>query len=103
MVQADIYAASRDRVAFLLVLDLRARNAGSHRKVRGSGRKSAKPNAMELQSLYSLGDSFWMEQLPRDPDLPEAQPSVVVVGLVPGNRCLPSSTTIYSQRPAAER
>jgi hypothetical protein len=99
--QSDVYATAADRVSFLMVLDLRARNAAGHRqifKATGTARAATTPN-----SLYHLGDSFRLESLPDDPDVPNATSKVVVLGLVPGNRPLPSSMSTYSSRPASAR
>ena len=54
-------------------------------------------------ALYHLRDSFWVESLPADPEIPDATSKVVVVGLLPGNRPLPSSMSTYSKRPASAR
>ena len=54
-------------------------------------------------ALYHLRDSFWVESLPADPEIPDATSKVVVVGLLPGNRPLPSSMSTYSKCPASAR
>jgi hypothetical protein len=85
LTQPDRYAADRDRLAYLLILDLREVNAGG-----------------EI-GLYSLRQSFWVDGLPVDPQITGAQPNGVVVGLFPGNQPKPSSTTTYSRRPRSSR
>jgi hypothetical protein len=100
--QTDIYASVRDRVAFLIILDLRDANSG--RPPKKSGRKTAAnktDESKELYSLYSLKDSFWVDGLSGDPHLQNPQKNSVVVGLVPGNRPKPSSTTRYSRKPSS--
>ena len=67
LTQPDRYAADQDRIAYLLVLDLRAENARAR------------------TPLYSLRESFWVDGLPTDPQITGAQPNAVVVGLFPGN------------------
>jgi hypothetical protein len=54
-------------------------------------------------ALYHLRDSFRVESLPADPEIPNATSKVVIVGLVPGNRPLPSSMSTYSRRPESAR
>ncbi|MHB1032971.1 MAG: hypothetical protein ACYC0X_34955 [Pirellulaceae bacterium] len=98
--QADVYASARDRVSFLMILDLRASNAAAHQTNQRAARKRGEKH--EPVSLYSLEDGFWIEVLPADPQLPESTPKVVIVGLVPGNLPLPSSRTAYSRRPRAK-
>lgn len=99
--QSDVYATAADRVSFLMVLDLRASNAAGHREhakaARGTGDRRM-PAA-----LYHLRDGFRIEMLPPDPDIPDATSKLVIVGLVPGNRPLPSSMSTYSRRPASAR
>ncbi|HEX2211797.1 MAG TPA: hypothetical protein VHG93_29185, partial [Longimicrobium sp.] len=85
LTQPDRYAADRDRIAYLLILDLRA------------------DNAQARKALYSLRESFWVDGLPIDPQITGAQPNAVVVGLFPGNQPKPSSTTTYSRRPRRKR
>jgi hypothetical protein len=100
--QTDIYASVRDRVAFLMILDLRDANSG--RLPKKVGRKTTSnrtDEADELYSLYSLKDSFWVDGLLGDPQLQNPQKNAVVVGLVPGNRPKPSSTTRYSRKPSS--
>jgi hypothetical protein len=99
--QADTYAAARDQVTFLLVLDLRASNAAAHRKIRGKGR--TRRAQTPVYAAYSLRDSLWVDRLPTDPGVPHAMPNVLLVGLVPGNQCLPSSKSVYSERPTKAR
>lgn len=84
LAQPDRYAADRDRLAYLLILDLREGNASG-----------------EL-ALYPLRESFWVDGLPVDPQITGAQPNGVVVGLFPGNQPKPSSTTTYSRRPRSK-
>ncbi len=101
--QVDTYAAMRDRIAFILVLDLRDIHAGSASQKAMGKRKKSQPvtdQVVEQYSLYSLQESFWIDQLPVDPQIENAKNNAVVVGLVPGNRSKPSSTTKYSQKPA---
>lgn len=98
LTQPDIYASATDRVAFLLILDLRDSHARGNRKT--GGRKAP---AGEKYALYGLSASFWIDSLPPDPQVSAACPNAVIVGLIPGNRLRPSSTTIYSQRPAEAR
>ena len=85
LTQPDRYAADRDRIAYLLILDLRA------------------DNAQAQKALYSLRESFWIDGLPTDPQISGAKPNAVVVGLFPGNQPKPSSTTTYSKRPRLNR
>lgn len=85
LTQPDRYATDRDRVAYLLVLDVRAEHAAAE------------------TALYSLRESFWLDGLSTDPQIVGAQRNVVVVGLFPGNQPKPSSTTTYSRRPRARR
>lgn len=101
LAQSDIYATAADRIAFLIVLDLRASNAAGHQVQRRAARKSE--SNLTVPGLYHIRDSFWVESMPADPDLPTATTKAVVVGLVPGNRPLPSSMTTYSKRPASAR
>jgi hypothetical protein len=56
-----------------------------------------------LAAFYHLRDSFWVESLPADPEIPDTTSKVVVVGLIPGNLPLPSSMSTYSKRPASAR
>lgn len=99
--QPDVYAAVTDRVSFLLVLDLRAANAAGHRARKKAARKSgSKPT---VSGLYHLRDSFRLEVLPADPDLPDSTSKVVIIALVPGNRPQPSSLSTYSKRPQSAR
>jgi len=101
LTQTDIYAAATDRVAFLMVLDLRHNNAAGHVNHAKKRRRSGQPE--EHSSLYSLEDGFWVDTLPLDPQLPHMKTKAVIIGLVPGNRPRPSSTTTYSKRPATAR
>jgi hypothetical protein len=97
LAQVNIYAASTDHVAFLMILDLRAVNAAGHvAQAKPRRRRNLPP---ENISLYSLGEGFWLDTLPLDAQLPQMKSKVVIVGLVPGNRPRPSSTTTYSSRP----
>ncbi len=82
LAQADRYAASRDRVGILAVLDLRV-----------------EPTDPAL-AMPHLSETFWVDQLMPDPMIANAVPSVVVVGLFRGNRHLPSE---FSERPAPPR
>lgn len=125
LTQTDEYAAVRDGVAALMILDLRAENAigdvasddaaaagrPSATSGRGRGadkrsgaravRRPARPTSR--RSLYSLRESFWMDGLAPDPQVVGARLKAVIVGLVPGNRPKPSSTTVYSRRPSGAR
>ena len=101
LTQPDIYAAATDRVAFLMVLDLRDSNAAGHADHAKKRRRGGQP--ADHTSLYTLEDGFWVDALPPDPQLPHMKTKAVIVGLVPGNRPRPSSTTTYSERPAAAR
>lgn len=98
--QVDVYASVRDRVAFIMILDLRGTNSGQILKKSRKNYANASQEIYEPYSLYSLKDSFWVDGLPRDPHLQSSQGNVVVVGLVPGNRPKPSSLTRYSRRPS---
>ncbi|MEW4490892.1 hypothetical protein AB1L42_22615 [Thalassoglobus sp. JC818] len=99
--QPSDYSSARGRVTFLLILDLRIQNAASHKdNVKAS--KGMK-NKQSPRSLYTLNDSFWCESLEVDPDIENGERTVVVIGLVPGNRPKPSSQTTYSQRPRSAR
>lgn len=102
MSQVDTYASVRDRVAFLIVLDLRAANAG-HQNKKPSTRKGSQrvevDESYKHYSLYSLTHSFWVDGLSVDPYIQNAPKNAVVVGLVPGNRLKPSSMTEYSRKP----
>jgi hypothetical protein len=100
LAQADVYAAATDRVAFLMVLDLRDVNAASHAKQAKQRRRQKQ--APVHQSLYTLDEGFWVDALQLDSQLPHVQPKAVVIGLVPGNRPRPSSTTTYSARPSTK-
>jgi hypothetical protein len=97
--QPDDYAAARDGVAFILILDLREENAAGHQKARRKGQGSPASSAPSPVSLYALPESFWIDGLAPDPQVVGAQQKAVVVGLVPGNRSLPSSKTTYSRAP----
>jgi hypothetical protein len=96
--QVDAYATARDRVAALLILDLRKSNAAGHLKRRRALRKEGAAPAAPA-SLYSVRDSYWVDQLPEDPDVRQAGANALLVGLVQGNRPRPSSTTSYSRAP----
>ncbi len=99
--QSDVYATAADRVSFLMVLDLRAGNAAGHRNQKRTTRTNG--GQTPVAGLYHLRDSFWVESMPPDPDLPNATSKAVIVGLVPGNRPLPSSMSTYSRRPVSAR
>ncbi|MBN8560223.1 MAG: hypothetical protein J0L70_06860 [Leptolyngbya sp. UWPOB_LEPTO1] len=101
--QVDTYAAMRDHIAFLLVLDLRSIHAGgsSPKAPRRSPEESSQP-VIAKHALYSLQESFWVDQLPVDPQIENAKHNAVMIGLVPGNRSKPSSMTKYSRKPAAK-
>jgi hypothetical protein len=90
--QPDDYAASRERVSFLLLLDLRKVNAGGGRTTKKGSGTLAPMNV----ALYSLRESIWVDGLSTDPQIQGAAPNAVIVGLVPGNRLRPSSKTVYS-------
>jgi hypothetical protein len=90
--QPDDYAAARERVSFLLLLDLRKGNATGGR----TAKKGGSTPASSPVSLYSLPESFWVDGLLADPQIRGAAPNAVLVGLVPGNRLRPSSKTVYS-------
>jgi hypothetical protein len=96
LAQADHYAAERDRVAFLLILDLREAHASSHRKRRNT-------SGTQPRSVYSLAAGFWVDGLTVDPQVASAEPNAVVIGLFPGNQPTPSSMTAYSSRPGGAR
>ena len=96
--QPSDYAAVRQRVSLLLVLDLRASNSAGHQK-RISAARTGGAMVPENTALYSLRDSFWLDALPLDPQILGGRPSVVLIGLLPGNRARPSSKTRYSRRP----
>jgi hypothetical protein len=96
LAQADLYAACTDGVALLLILDLRASNSAAHT----TRRRAAKRTMPEqVFSFSALGDNFWIDQLPPDPQITNAKPAVVIVGIFPGNRFRPSEATLYSRRP----
>jgi hypothetical protein len=101
LTQPEIYAAATDRVAFLMILDLRDANATGHADRAKERRRRGQPT--DHPSLYTLEDGFWVDALSLDPQLPHMKPKAVIIGLVPGNRPRPSSTTTYSERPAAAR
>lgn len=88
--QADRYAAVAHRVALLMVLDLRHHGPVKRRRMIRA------PDAELPAGLYTLAQSFFVEHLPADPQLPQMQPNVVIVGLVPGNLPRPSTMTRYS-------
>jgi hypothetical protein len=90
----------RDRVAFILILDLRATNSGQIPKRRNHKDKATeKVPSSEIFKLYSLEESFWVDGLSIDPQVQDAKRNAVVFGLVPGNRSKPSSMTYYSRKP----
>lgn len=89
LAQSDTYAAATDHVAFPMILDLRERNAAKHRnrrRIAEEGRSTA-----ETTGLYHLNDNFHMSTCLPIPDIPQVTPKVMIIGLVPGNRPLPSS------------
>jgi hypothetical protein len=90
--QTDDYAAARERVAFLLLLDLRKANAGGSKTAKKGGATPA-PSTV---ALYSLRESFRVDGLSAEPQIQDAAPNAVIVGLVPGNRLRPSCKTFYS-------
>ncbi len=83
LTQTDRYATDRDGVSYLLVLDARA----SH--------------AVPGTALYRLREGFWVDGLPTDPQITDAAPNAVIIGLFPGNQARPSATTTYSRSPTA--
>lgn len=101
--QPDTYASVRDRISFLMVLDLRDSNSGQTVKQRAYKQK---PDAQKTSknastySLYSLRESFYVDGLSVDPQISDAQSKAVVVCLVPGNRPRPSWLTNYSRKPS---
>lgn len=101
LLQADIYAATSDRVSFLLILDLRDTHAQKHRARKTKARRGEEKT--EMVSLYSWQEGFWVDALPVDPQVPRARPKAIVICAIPGNRPAPSSTTKYSVRPPRSR
>ncbi len=99
LAQADIYAAATGHVSFLLILDLRDTQAKKHKNRVAQARKSGVEE--EIVSLYGWQDGFKVDALPTDPQLPNAKPNAIIIGLIPGNRPRPSSTTHYSSRPSS--
>jgi hypothetical protein len=99
--QADFYAAATDRVSFLMILDLRSGNAADLHPEHTIAPKAG--SRLMPNPLYHLSDCFRIESLPTDPDMPNATTKTVVVGLVQGNRPLPSSMSTYSRRPRTSR
>ena len=97
LLQADIYAATSDRVSFLLILDLRDIHAQKHRARKTKARQVEEK--AEMVSLYGWQEGFWVDSLPVDPQVPRARPKAIVICAIPGNRPAPSSTTKYSVRP----
>jgi hypothetical protein len=97
LTQPDTYATERDRVSFLLILD--ACKSRSHQKL-AKGSRLAGTSVDDPVKLYSLDESFWADGLPADPQIEGAKLNAVIIGLVPGNRRIPSATTMYSQRPS---
>lgn len=95
--QADIYAAATDNISFLMILDLRTINGAGHKTRTASRRRQGQPS--DHVSLYTLDESFWLDGLPSDPQILHSAKKAVIVGLIPGNRPRPSSTTTYSRRP----
>jgi hypothetical protein len=101
--QVDTYASVRDRIAFILILDLRDIHSGESLKKASRRRKNVQQTEehfVERYSLYSLQESFWIDHLPIDPQIMSAKSNAVVIGLVPGNRSKPSSMTKYSRKPS---
>ncbi len=99
--QADDYASERDRLCVLMILDLRAQNSDRHLARRRAGRRSAKGAGTQraeppATKIYSVRDSFWIDGLPGDPQITGPESNAVLVGLIPGNRAKPSSSTVYS-------
>ena len=101
LLQADIYAATSDRVSFLLILDLRDIHAQRHRARKTKARRGEEKAAMV--SLYGWQEGFRVDSLPVDPQVPRARPKAIVICAIPGNRPAPSSTTKYSVRPPLPR
>jgi hypothetical protein len=101
LLQADIYAATSDRVSFLLILDLRDIHAQKHRARKTKARQVEEK--AEMVSLYGWHEGFWVDSLPVDPQVPRARPKAIVICAIPGNRPAPSSTTKYSSRPSQTR
>jgi hypothetical protein len=101
LIQSDIYASMRDRIAFLMILDVRACNEGKQKKSlkRNKVPTSGKEASTMPVKLYTLEESFWIDSLPIDPQIQGATPNVVIIGLVPANRRKPSSLTQYSKKP----
>jgi hypothetical protein len=104
LAQPDTYASVRDRISFLIVLDLRVSDSGSSikKKQRGQSNFLTSDTTDEVNTpvkLYSLKESFWVDSLSVDPQIQSAARNVVVIGLVPGNRRKPSSLTTYSRKP----
>lgn len=97
LAQADMYAAAANHVSFLLILDLREIHARKHQDRRTQARRAGEDTTITAQ--YGWDDGFWIETLPPDPQLPTAKSNAIVIGLIPGNRARPSSTTLYSKRP----
>jgi hypothetical protein len=98
LAQPDAYASATVQVSLLMVLDLRKQNANGHKKQQGA---SGEPK--QVFSLYDLSQSFRVESLEPDPDIPNAISNAIIVGLIPGNRPLPSSMATYSKRPISAR
>lgn len=88
--QADRYAATANRVTFLIVLDLRQHGPQKRRKNAPPADPTPPPG------LYTLAQSFYVEALPADEQVQGMQPNAVIVGLVPGNLPLPSTMSEYS-------
>lgn len=101
LAQSDAYATATDRVSFLALLDLRDGNAAGHRLRTAKARKGRREIAPT--ALYHLRDSFRVECLNPDPDIPTATSKIIVVGIIPGNRPLPSGMSHYSPRPKSAR
>jgi hypothetical protein len=99
LAQPDAYASATAQVSLLMVLDLRKQNASGH----NNNQKPASGEPKQVFSLYDLSQSFRVESLKPDPDIPNAISNAIIVGLIPGNRPLPSSMATYSKRPISAR
>lgn len=89
--QADRYAATANRVTFLMVLDLRQHGPKKRR------RNDPPADATLPPGLYTLAQSFYVEALPADEQVQGMQPNAVIVCLVPGNLPRPSTMSEYSR------
>ena len=95
VIQTDRYAAASDRVAVLVILDLRESHASGHRRHPKLGLLG---KGAETVSLYSLREGFWLDSLMPDSQIEGAMEKPIIVGLFPGNQVRPSGTTKYSRR-----